>query len=216
MFSLPRQREALAACQSGARVATSSLRRARQLAFHRPDVQIVDVRGNVGTRLSKLLHEDSWSAIVLAKAGLQRLGFRLENGQMEYESQGLFASDLVEILPAVGQGAIGLEISADRGPLSDLLSQINDPGTWFCTAVGAGVPAAPEGGCQTPIGIGAAFMGRSFTSRRLFLTGTEEQDPGQFSRYFKPPKPPPRRSWTKFMATAGNCILAGAVWVISG
>jgi hydroxymethylbilane synthase len=143
----------------GARVATSSLRRARQLAFHRPDVQIVDVRGNVGTRLSKLLHEDSWSAIVLAKAGLQRLGFRLENGQMEYESQGLFASDLVEILPAVGQGAIGLEISADRGPLRDLLSQINDPGTWFCTAVEREFLRLLKGGCQTPIGIRSRIHG---------------------------------------------------------
>jgi hydroxymethylbilane synthase len=137
----------------GARVATSSLRRARQLVFHRPDLQVLDVRGNVGTRLSKLRQEDSWSAIVLAKAGLERLGFRLEIGQMEFESQRFFASDLVEILPAVGQGTIGLEIASDRKSLRELLGQINDPETWFCTAAEREFLRLLQAGCQTPIGI---------------------------------------------------------------
>src|SRR5262249_38262903 len=61
-------------------VATSSLRRARQILHARPDLQIVDVRGNVPTRITRLVQESSWNAIVLAKAGLERLGYRLEQG----------------------------------------------------------------------------------------------------------------------------------------
>jgi len=97
----------------GGIVATSSPRRTRQIAAHRPDLRATDVRGNVPTRMAKLLAEDSWDSLVLAKAGLERLGYRLAGGRMEFQGQQLFVSDLVELLPAAGQGAIGLEVRAN-------------------------------------------------------------------------------------------------------
>src|SRR5262245_29368276 len=84
-------------------VATSSLRRARHILYVRPDLRIVDVRGNVPTRINRLVRESSWNAIVLAKAGLERLGYRLEQGDIDAEAQPLLVSNLNEVLPAVGQ-----------------------------------------------------------------------------------------------------------------
>jgi hydroxymethylbilane synthase len=171
-----------------ARVATSSLRRAQQLVFHRPDLQIVDVRGNVGTRLSKLRQEDSWGAIVLAKAGLERLGFRLEIGLMEFESQRFFASDLVEILPAVGQGTIGLEIASDRSSLRDLLSQINDPETWVCTTAEREFLRLLKAGCQTPIGIRSRIHGSELHLEAIVFDRSGKARSGAVFGAFKTPQ----------------------------
>jgi hydroxymethylbilane synthase len=112
-------------------VATSSPRRARQIIAHRPDLHVVDIRGNVPTRIAKLLAEDSWDSLVLAKAGLERLGYRLVGGRMQFETHRLFVTDLLELLPAAGQGAIGLEIRSNDVEIHQFLSQINDGPTWF-------------------------------------------------------------------------------------
>jgi hydroxymethylbilane synthase len=142
-------------------VATSSLRRAKQLVYRRPDILIADVRGNVTTRIEKLLRNDSWNSIVLAKAGLERLGFRLEQGLMEFESQPLFVSDLVEILPAVGQGAIGLENAVHNALIKSVIDQINEPQTWFCVAAERELLKMLGGGCQTPLGVRTRLQGKN-------------------------------------------------------
>jgi hydroxymethylbilane synthase len=145
--------KSLSEISAGGLVATSSPRRARQLLAHRPDLRVCDIRGNVPTRLGKLLAEDSWSSLVLAKAGLERLGYRLVDGQLEFETQRLFVTDLPEILPAAGQGAIGLEIRANDPELHHFLGQINDGPTWFCTGVEREFLRLLGGGCNLPVGI---------------------------------------------------------------
>jgi hydroxymethylbilane synthase len=144
-----------------ATVATSSTRRARQLVFRRPDIFIADVRGNVTTRVEKLLRDDSWNSIILAKAGLERLGFRLEQGLMEFESQPLFVSDLIEILPAVGQGAIGLEVAMHNSVVKSFVSKINDPQSWYCVTAERELLKLLGGGCQTPLGVRTRLQGEN-------------------------------------------------------
>ncbi|MBV8329165.1 MAG: hydroxymethylbilane synthase, partial [Verrucomicrobia bacterium] len=138
---------------AGGIVATSSPRRARQIAVHRPDLRICDIRGNVPTRIAKLLAEDSWHSLVLAKAGLERLGYCLTDGQLAFGTRRLFATELPEILPAAGQGAIGLEIRANASELRRLLGKINDAATWFCTGVEREFLRLLGGGCTLPVGI---------------------------------------------------------------
>jgi hydroxymethylbilane synthase len=145
---------------AGALVATSSVRRACQLKALRPDLRIIDIRGNVPTRIAKLLSEDTWNSLVLAKAGLERLGYHLTGGRLEFESQLLFAFDLVEILPAAGQGAIGLETRVNDHELHRLLSEINDEPTRFCTAVEREFLRRLGGSCNLPAGIRTSLKGR--------------------------------------------------------
>lgn len=145
---------------SGSRVGTSSVRRARQVLHLRPDLTVCDIRGNVPTRLEKLLAGDAFDAILLAEAGLIRLGLLPETSADETPEPiaafpGLFATRIAEetFLPAAGQGAIGLEIRAD-----DAASQV------FCETIGDAetlrrVTAEREflrllnAGCHTPVGV---------------------------------------------------------------
>jgi hydroxymethylbilane synthase len=132
-------------------VATGSLRRRCQILHARPDLQIVEVRGNVPTRIAKLVQESSWDSIVLAKAGLERLGYRLDRGRMD--SLPLWISNLEELLPAVGQGAIGLEARSNDLELKKLLLLVNDPETWFCVQAERALLRLLGGGCQLPLGV---------------------------------------------------------------
>ncbi len=131
----------LAELSPGAKVGTSSLRRAAQLKAYRPDLEIVSVRGNVDTRLGKL-EEGLIDAVVLAAAGLKRLG--LEDRASEFIDPKL-------ILPAVGQGALGVECRIDDGPTNELLAAIDDPETRIRVIAERSFLARLEGGCQVPI-----------------------------------------------------------------
>lgn len=125
----------------GARVGTSSLRRQAQLRALRPDLQLVDLRGNVGTRLAKL-DADQYDAIVLACAGLERLGLT-----------GRIASRLQAPawIPAVAQGAIAVEYrAADRATL-ERLQPLNDADSWRCTAAERAMNRRLHGNCSVPI-----------------------------------------------------------------
>src|SRR6266567_396749 len=106
---------ALAALPEGATIATGSVRRRHQLSWKRPDIKIVDLRGNVPTRLLKLAESD-WDAIVLARAGLERLGLSLGQHEMSFEGRQFFIEVLPReiFLPAGGQGIIALQIRADN------------------------------------------------------------------------------------------------------
>ena len=132
----------LAALPLGATVGTSSLRRRAQLASLRPDLKIVDLRGNLDTRLRKL-DEGQFQAIILAAAGLNRLG-------MSSRATGYFSAK--EMLPAVGQGALGIELRRDDAELLAGLAFLNDAKTTVAVAAERAFLYRLEGGCQVPIG----------------------------------------------------------------
>ena len=131
------------ALPEGAKVGTSSLRRRAQLLHARPDLQIVDLRGNVNTRLRKL-EEENFDGIILACAGLKRLGFGGRIRQVLPQSL---------CLPAVGQGALAIESRIDDRETRELLSCLDDGITRACTAAERGFLATVEGGCQVPVGV---------------------------------------------------------------
>lgn len=126
---------------AGARVGTSSLRRQCQLRATRPDLQVIQLRGNVGTRLRKL-DRGEFDAIILAAAGLTRLGFK------ERISSYL---EMSVMLPAIGQGAIGLQTRADDRALLELLTPLNDRTTEIQLQAERSFSRRLYGGCQLPI-----------------------------------------------------------------
>ena len=125
----------------GARVGTSSLRRQCQLRAARPDLQILDLRGNVGTRLSKL-DGGEYDAIVLACAGLRRLGM---------EERITCAISPGEMLPAIAQGVIGIECRLDDVRVADLIKPLAHAETSLRTRAERSMNAALAGGCQAPV-----------------------------------------------------------------
>ena len=137
-----REGRKLAALASGARVGTSSLRRQSQLRHQRPDLDLRDLRGNVDTRLRKL-EEGQYDAIVLAKAGMDRLG-------VSDKITEVLSSDVM--LPAVGQGALGIEVRAEDNTLLDLLARLDDAETRAAVTAERALLAELEGGCQVPLG----------------------------------------------------------------
>jgi len=131
----------LDALPQGARLGTSSLRRQCQLAALRPDLEIVDLRGNVNTRLKKL-DEGEYDAIILAAAGLIRLKF-------EDRISDFLATDIS--LPAIGQGAVGIECRRDDDWVNELLAPLNDEDTATRVAAERAMNLRLNGGCQVPI-----------------------------------------------------------------
>jgi hydroxymethylbilane synthase len=133
----------------GAIVGTSSLRRQAQLKHLRPDVSIKDLRGNVDTRLRKL-DEGGYDAIILASAGLRRLGFeRRINASINH----------AEMLPAVGQGALGIETRANDPRTAALVSLLEHPPTRAACTAERALLFALGGGCQVPIAAHAVVNG---------------------------------------------------------
>lgn len=146
----------------GARVGTSSLRRMCQLKAQRPDLEIIPLRGNVDTRLRKL-DEGDFDAIVLAAAGLNRLGHA---GRIRA------LIDPAEMIPAIGQGALAIECRTGAGPRdSDTrarLGRLDDPRTATCVSAERAFLARLEGGCRTPM---AAHATLSTDGGTLSMTG---------------------------------------------
>ncbi|HMD50958.1 MAG TPA: hydroxymethylbilane synthase, partial [Bryobacteraceae bacterium] len=128
----------LAELKQGARVGTSSLRRAAQLRATRPDLEILDVRGNLDTRLRKL-DEGKYDAIVLASAGLRRLG---------WESRISELLDPAVMCPAVGQGALAVETRDDSGQAREICRRLDHEATRVAVTAERAVLAALGGGCQ--------------------------------------------------------------------
>ncbi len=127
----------------GAKVGTSSLRRKAQLLHYRPDLVISDLRGNLDTRLNKLGSENL-DAIVLAEAGLRRLGWDDRITQVIPQEISL---------PAVGQGALALEARANDSEVLELLAFLNHEPTWAAVVAERAFLNTLEGGCQVPIGV---------------------------------------------------------------
>lgn len=133
----------------GAKVGTSSLRRKAQLLHVRPDLHIEDLRGNVNTRLRKM-EEENFDGVILACAGLKRLGFEGRIRQVLPQSI---------CLPAVGQGALAIECRESDSEVRELLAFLDDQATRLCTEAERGFLATVEGGCQVPVGVHAVARG---------------------------------------------------------
>ncbi|MEP7236154.1 MAG: hydroxymethylbilane synthase, partial [Ignavibacteriota bacterium] len=128
--------------RKNARVATGSLRRKAQLLSRRPDYEIVDIRGNVPTRISKL-RESNWDGMILAYAGISRLG--LEN-QIEH----IISTN--DMLPAPGQGALAIETRESDSDVTELLSVLEHTESRLCTQAEREILHSLGGGCQLPLG----------------------------------------------------------------
>jgi len=139
--------ESLFSLRKGARIGTSSLRRRSQVLHVRPDLDVRDLRGNVDTRLRKV-ESGEYDAILLAKAGLDRLGW--SNRISEVLSPEV-------CMPAVGQGALGVQGRLKDHDLADALAPLDDFETRQCIVAERALLAALEGGCQVPLGAWARF-----------------------------------------------------------
>ena len=140
-----------------AKIGTSSLRRRAQILSIRSDLQIFDLRGNVDTRLKKL-DDKNFDAIILAAAGLKRLGY--EDRIKEIISPSI-------ILPAVGQGALAIETLADRSDIIDLLKILDDFETRVVVSAERSFLKVVDGGCQVPIGVYAEISDKKVTIKAI-------------------------------------------------
>src|SRR6266480_2862406 len=138
----------------GAAIATGSVRRRRQLLWQRADLRLIDLRGNVPTRLRKLAEND-WDAIVLARAGLERLGLSLAQNQISFEGRQFFIEILPReiFLPAGGQGIIALQIRADDESAKAIVDLANDHKTLLCLRAEREFLRLLGGDCQSPVGV---------------------------------------------------------------
>jgi len=141
----------------GAHIGTSSLRRQAQLLHHRPDFRVEMLRGNLDTRLRKL-KEGAFDAIVLAAAGLKRMGWTSDVS--EYLLPAL-------CLPAIGQGALGLEARRDDGFMRDVLAGMDDAPTRIAVTAERAFLARLDGGCQAPIAAYAQVSDDTLTMEGL-------------------------------------------------
>jgi hydroxymethylbilane synthase len=147
----------LAELPAGARVGTSSLRRAVAILAARPDLKAEPVRGNVDTRLRKV-QDGSYDAVVLALAGLKRLGW-------EDRATEILPAEVS--LPAIGQGALGIECRSGDVETQKVLAAMSDPETSICVAAERAVMAAVEGSCRLPVAAYAIREGGSLWLRGM-------------------------------------------------
>jgi hydroxymethylbilane synthase len=181
----------------GTVIATGSVRRQYQLRWKYAGVETVDLRGNVPTRLRKFLESD-WAGIVLAGAGLRRLGHQIENGSFPFENVELHARPLPldEFLPAGGQGIIALQIRRGDERSRDLLCAINDAGSFACLGAEREFLRLLEGDCNSPVGVLATISGDALTVR---------------AQVFNPPRIEPRVGRVEGSAMNGE-KLARELW----
>jgi hydroxymethylbilane synthase len=152
----------------GALVATSSLRRKNQLLLLRPDLRTAEIRGNMGTRLHKLLQSDTLDALILARAAINRLGPQLI-------PEGLRVTVIEEMLPAPGQGAIGIECLEDDAETLHILAAIHHEDTARCVNAERDFLKNLGGGCSLPLGARATIQdGKVHLRAALFQNGGVE------------------------------------------
>jgi len=163
----------------GATVATGSVRRQRQLHCKRADLNVVDLRGNVPTRLRKLA-ENQWDGIVLAQAGLERLGFSATRTEMGFEDGQFFVEILPgEIfLPAGGQGIIALQIRSDDQSTKAFLESVSDRETLLCLYAEREFLSRLHGDCNFPVGVHASIIDGKMKMRAQVFEG-ESPEPRQ-------------------------------------
>jgi len=157
-------------------VATSSTRRKMSLLSARPDLKIVEIRGNVPTRMQKVAGRDELDATVIALAGLTRLNFEIKpDGKLVGDAvpDGLLATvlDLDVMLPCVGQGAIGIEIRAGDERIAKICERLNHFNTFHCVTAERAFLRAMGGGCQSPV---AAYA--EITGDKIFMRAVSFRD----------------------------------------
>lgn len=163
----------------GVTLGTSSVRRARQLQWIRPDVRIQEWRGNVQTRLRKLAERDDVAGIILAQAGLVRLGYDLSGGVLDAEQGKFQVSSLAEdLLPAIGQGAIALQSRADRAEVTEVLRGIDHAATHVAIRTERELQRLLAGDCALPVGVRTTLAGEKIRMKAI-LFGAETEPPKQ-------------------------------------
>jgi hydroxymethylbilane synthase len=176
----------------GARIGTSSPRRAAQLLVLRPDLQCAPIRGNVQTRLAKI-GAGEFDATLLAAAGLDRLGIAV--------------GVPLDLVAAPGQGAIGVEILAERGDLRALLSAIDHEPTHICVRAERAFLAALGGDCHSAVAASASYVdGKLSLSAEIYATDGSEQQGGQI--FFAPNDEAPAKLATSLLERAGPALRA--------
>lgn len=153
-------------------VATGSIRRRYQLRWARPDLSVVDLRGNVPTRLRKL-NSERWDGAILARAGLERLGYKLENSPFEFEDRRLSLSVLPSdiFVPAGGQGIIAMQIRANDAQARRLLEPITHYETAMCLEAEREFLRLLHGDCNQPVGVVAIVSGNVIKMRGQVFRG---------------------------------------------
>jgi len=162
-------------------VATGSVRRQHQLRWKRPDLEIVDLRGNVPTRLRKL-GLGHWHAIILAGAGLQRLGLNSNKREIGFEGARLSTAVLPReiFVPAGGQGIIAMQIRSSNERLRDILDAVNDFETGLCLRAEREFLRLLQADCNQPVGVVAMVEGDSMKIRgQIFDIGATVPRQGQ-------------------------------------
>jgi hydroxymethylbilane synthase len=182
-----RHRDGLAGLQEGGTIATGSVRRKHQLLWKRPDLKIVDLRGNVPTRLRKLAEND-WDAIVLAGAGLERLGLPPTQGEINFENRKFF----LEVLPreiflsAGGQGSIAMQIRAGDDRVRAIVDLVNDLETLLCLRAEREFLRLLHGDCNSPVGVLATVKNQTMKLRgQLFDQGSAAPREGEVEGEFE-------------------------------
>lgn len=171
----------------GATIATSSTRRKAQLLAQRPDLNIVEIRGNVTTRMQKVAERGELDATVLAYAGLRRLSFRINaDGMISGDAvpDGLLATllDVDVMLPCVGQAAIGIEIRADDERIAKICERLNHFNTLQCVTAERAFLHGMGGGCQSPVAAYAEIIGDKIQMRAVsFRDGPPKRAKGERS-----------------------------------
>ncbi|MBI1931787.1 MAG: hydroxymethylbilane synthase [Ignavibacteriales bacterium] len=151
-----KKKETIFSLKENATVATGSLRRRSQLKHLRPDINVVELRGNVPTRIKKFT-ENNWDAVILARAGVERL-------KLQKYISSIIPID--QILPAVGQGALGIEINSKNIFAEKIVKSIHNENTYCAVIAERALLKKLEGGCQVPIGAFAEVK-----SNGLYLEG---------------------------------------------
>ncbi len=145
---------------AGARVGTSAARRRAQIGHLRPDLEVLELRGNVPTRVAKL-REGGYDAIVLAAAGVERL-------ELDLHDLEVVALDPGVMVPAPAQGALALEIRRDDAALAALLTELHDNRTYKAVAAERGLMAMLQGGCQLALGAHGVWNAGKITLRAWY------------------------------------------------
>lgn len=175
----------LADFPQGATIATSSTRRKAQLLLARPDLNVVEIRGNVATRMTKVAEREELDATVLALAGITRLKFTIAaDGKLHGEGvpEGMSAAiiDVETMLPCVGQAAIGIEIRAGDERLRRICERLNHSPTFQAVTAERAFLHGMGGGCQSPVAAYAEISGNNVTMRAVsFRDGPAKRAEGK-------------------------------------
>jgi hydroxymethylbilane synthase len=159
-------REKFSDLPASAMVGTGSVRRRRQLLWLRPDLNVVELRGNVPTRIEKLRASETLAGIVLARAGLNRLGVVLEEWNVE----------TLPVLHAIGQGAVALECRAGDDDIAALLAAVNHEPTFRCIRAERELLRLLNGDCHLPVGVVTKLEGGTL-SLQTIIFGNEGEPP---------------------------------------